>query len=122
MPRLGFGAYSSPPRLVHRFIPCRCVADRNVVSGLRFLQVQSCTDTRLSSEDCKDLESIPQSEFRQTCNKAMPPTYETEFKFKVPINNKWKAPEDILTRNGQELVNRPEFEFDFSLLYHLQYR
>ena len=88
----------------------------------RDFEVQSCTDTRLSSDDCKDLESIPEGEFRQTCNKAMPPTYQTQFKFKVPVNNKWKASQDILERNGEELINRPEFEFDFSLLYHLQYR
>lgn len=88
----------------------------------RDFEMQGCIDMQLSSDDCKDLESIPDDQFRQICNKVMPPTYETTFKFKVPLNNKWKAPESILQRNGNELVNRPEFEFDFSLIYHLQYR
>ena len=87
----------------------------------RDLVVEVCTDVPISGDDCKDLDNIPDDKFRLICNKAMPPTYESTFEFRVPVNNKWKAPHSILQRNGPEVVNRPEFEFDFSLVYHLQY-
>jgi hypothetical protein len=51
----------------------------------------------------------------------MPPTYENSFVYKLPINNKWRVPKRVLERNGRDLVNRPEFDIDVSLIYHMQY-
>lgn len=43
-------------------------------------------------QSCLDLGDMKEDDFRAKCTKAMPPTSATSLVYKVPVNNKWKAP------------------------------
>lgn len=52
---------------------------------------------------------------RTVLAQAMPPTFETDFSYKLPVNNKWVVPQRVLERNAQSIINAPEFDLDFSV-------
>eukprot|EP00960_Hanusia_phi_P007319 208291-Hanusia_phi.AAC.1 len=43
----------------------------------------------------------------------MPPTFQTDFSYSYPVNNKWER--------SQNTINAIEYDMDVSLVYHLQY-
>jgi hypothetical protein len=50
---------------------------------------------------------------------AMPPTSSYSFVYNIPVNNKWEVPATFL--RIMRGINLPEFDLDFSQVYHLQY-
>ncbi|KAJ1482706.1 hypothetical protein T484DRAFT_1802994, partial [Baffinella frigidus] len=87
----------------------------------REFSLRSCRETPVDPSSCFDLGDVPPGDFRGSCVKAMPPTSEAQFAYKLPVNNKWVVPERVLKRNAASIINAPEFDVDFSVEYDLTY-